>query len=140
MERMKETRVLLSSSDLHSRGDDDAPQIAVGSASPCTHKASEDDAVENSPGVRRELAMGIGSFPGWHKGVHQKKTETHRKIIRGSRKAYRELERFNHNGEKELQTRHGPRIKLRHQAKVWTMQWKLAGSSLGLYRRYREDC
>ncbi|RWW03343.1 hypothetical protein GW17_00033503 [Ensete ventricosum] len=36
--------------------------------------------------------MGIGSLPGWHKGVHKKKTETHRKIIRGSRKACRELE------------------------------------------------
>ncbi|RZS26200.1 hypothetical protein BHM03_00059505 [Ensete ventricosum] len=27
------------------------------------------DAVGNSPGVHRELAEGIGSFPGWRKGV-----------------------------------------------------------------------
>ncbi|RRT79498.1 hypothetical protein B296_00002618 [Ensete ventricosum] len=46
--------------------------------------------VGNSPGVRRELAKGIGSLLGWRKGVCQKKTETHRKIIRVSRKACRE--------------------------------------------------
>ncbi|RWW40805.1 hypothetical protein BHE74_00053743 [Ensete ventricosum] len=45
------------------------------------------DTVGNSPGVRRELTEGIRSLPGWHKGVHQKKIETHRKIIGGSRKA-----------------------------------------------------
>ncbi|RWV87419.1 hypothetical protein GW17_00050583 [Ensete ventricosum] len=44
------------------------------------------DAVGNSLGVRRELAEGIGSLLGWHKGVHQKKIETRRKIVRGSRK------------------------------------------------------
>ncbi|RWV83112.1 hypothetical protein GW17_00055325 [Ensete ventricosum] len=33
----------------------------------------------------RKLAEGIGSLPGWRKGVRQKKTETHRKIIGGSR-------------------------------------------------------
>ncbi|RRT51231.1 hypothetical protein B296_00003604 [Ensete ventricosum] len=38
----------------------------------------------------------IGSLLGWHKGVRWKKTETHRKIIGGSRKAYRELGRFGH--------------------------------------------
>ncbi|RRT40789.1 hypothetical protein B296_00047678 [Ensete ventricosum] len=75
---------------------------------------SEDDAVGNSLGVRREFAEGIGSLPGWRK--------------------------FNHDGEKELQTRPGPKIKLRHQAKVWTMRWELAGTSLGLHRRYRGDC
>ncbi|RWW47937.1 hypothetical protein BHE74_00046034 [Ensete ventricosum] len=48
--------------------------------------------------------------------------------------------KFNHDGEKELQIRHGPRIKLRHRAKDWTMRWELVGSSLGLHRRYREDC
>ncbi|RRT62479.1 hypothetical protein B296_00009351 [Ensete ventricosum] len=48
------------------------------------------DAIGNSPGVRWELAEGIGSLLGWHKGVRQKKTETHRKIIEGSRKACRE--------------------------------------------------
>ncbi|RRT61139.1 hypothetical protein B296_00022494 [Ensete ventricosum] len=31
----------------------------------------------------------------------------------------------------ELPTRHGPRIKLRHRAKDWTMRWELVGSSLG---------
>ncbi|RWW65062.1 hypothetical protein BHE74_00027656 [Ensete ventricosum] len=44
------------------------------------------DVVGNSPGVRRELAEGIGSLPGWRKGVYQKKIETHRKIIEGSQK------------------------------------------------------
>ncbi|RRT42892.1 hypothetical protein B296_00038999, partial [Ensete ventricosum] len=46
--------------------------------------------VGNSSGVRRELTEGIGSLLGWRKGVHQKKIETHRKIIAGSRKACRE--------------------------------------------------
>ncbi|RWW43150.1 hypothetical protein BHE74_00051216 [Ensete ventricosum] len=45
------------------------------------------DAVRNSPGVRRELTEGIESLLEWCKGVRQKKTETHRKIIGGSRKA-----------------------------------------------------
>ncbi|RRT70057.1 hypothetical protein B296_00000602 [Ensete ventricosum] len=49
------------------------------------------DAVGNSPGVHRKLVEGIGSLPGWHKGVRQKKIETHRKIIGGSRKAYQEF-------------------------------------------------
>ncbi|RRT41956.1 hypothetical protein B296_00054154 [Ensete ventricosum] len=48
------------------------------------------DTVGNSPGVRWELADGIESLPGWRKGVRQKKTETHRKIVEGSRKACRE--------------------------------------------------
>ncbi|RWV86907.1 hypothetical protein GW17_00051148 [Ensete ventricosum] len=52
-----------------------------------------DDAIGNSPGVPRELIEGIGSLPGWRKGVHQKKTETHRKIVGGSRKACWELRR-----------------------------------------------
>ncbi|RRT34511.1 hypothetical protein B296_00026908 [Ensete ventricosum] len=42
--------------------------------------------VGNSPGVHRELTEGIGSLPGWCKGVRHK-------IIEGSRKAYRELGR-----------------------------------------------
>ncbi|RWW38270.1 hypothetical protein BHE74_00056511 [Ensete ventricosum] len=67
--------------------------------------------VGNSLGVRRELAKGIGSLPGWRKGVHRRKTETHRKIIG------------------ELQIRHGPKIKLRHQTKDWTIRWELARSS-----------
>ncbi|RWV82088.1 hypothetical protein GW17_00056442, partial [Ensete ventricosum] len=49
-----------------------------------------DDVVRNSPGVRRKLAEGIGSLPGWRKGVCQKKIETHRKIVKDSRNAYRE--------------------------------------------------
>ncbi|RWV98400.1 hypothetical protein GW17_00038759 [Ensete ventricosum] len=52
-----------------------------------------DDAVRNSPGVRRELTEGIGSLPGWRKGIHQKKIETRRKIFGGSRKACRKLGR-----------------------------------------------
>ncbi|RZS26622.1 hypothetical protein BHM03_00059980 [Ensete ventricosum] len=39
------------------------------------------DAVENSLEVHQELAEGIGSLLGWHKGVRQKKTETRQKII-----------------------------------------------------------
>ncbi|RWW06541.1 hypothetical protein GW17_00030125 [Ensete ventricosum] len=34
------------------------------------------------------------------------------------------------DNEKELQIRHEPRIKLRHQVKDWTMRWELARSSL----------
>ncbi|RWV78909.1 hypothetical protein GW17_00060039 [Ensete ventricosum] len=52
------------------------------------------DPVGNSLGVHRELVEGIGSLPEWCKGVRQKKTETRRKIVRGSRKAYREYFRW----------------------------------------------
>ncbi|RZR71835.1 hypothetical protein BHM03_00007749 [Ensete ventricosum] len=38
----------------------------------------------------RELTEGIGSLLGWRKGVHQKKIETRRKIVKGSRKACQE--------------------------------------------------
>ncbi|RWW73833.1 hypothetical protein BHE74_00018250 [Ensete ventricosum] len=48
------------------------------------------DPVGNSLGVHRELVEGIGSLPEWCKGVRQKKIETRRKIVRGSRKAYRD--------------------------------------------------
>ncbi|RWW77640.1 hypothetical protein BHE74_00014199 [Ensete ventricosum] len=48
------------------------------------------DAFANSPGVCRKLVEGIGSLSGWRKRVHQKKTETHWKIIEGSRKDCRE--------------------------------------------------
>ncbi|RZS14428.1 hypothetical protein BHM03_00046126, partial [Ensete ventricosum] len=41
------------------------------------------DAVGNSPGVHRELTEGIRNLPGWCKGVHRKKIETHRKIVGG---------------------------------------------------------
>ncbi|RRT75901.1 hypothetical protein B296_00020459 [Ensete ventricosum] len=49
--------------------------------------------VGKSPRVRQELAEGIGSLPGWCKGVHRKKIEICQKIIGGSRKACRELGR-----------------------------------------------
>ncbi|RRT37215.1 hypothetical protein B296_00024264 [Ensete ventricosum] len=84
-----------------------------------------DDVVGNSPGVYRELAKGIESLLGWRKGVRRKKIETRRKITE-----------FNHDGEKELQIRHGPRIKFKHWGKVWTMWWELIGSSLGLCQRH----
>ncbi|RWV86851.1 hypothetical protein GW17_00051212 [Ensete ventricosum] len=66
--------------------------------------------IENSLGVRQEFAEGIGSLLGWRKG---------------------ELAscRFNHDDEKELQIRHGPKIKLRHRAKVRTIRWELVESS-----------
>ncbi|RRT32050.1 hypothetical protein B296_00030169 [Ensete ventricosum] len=60
------------------------------------------NAVRNSPGVCRKLVEGIESLPGWHKGVHQKKTETHRKIVKDSRKCLSGI-----------------------------MRWDLVGSSLG---------
>ncbi|RWV79728.1 hypothetical protein GW17_00059087 [Ensete ventricosum] len=41
------------------------------------------DVFGNSSGVCRKLTEGIGSLPGWRKGVRQKKTETWQKIIRG---------------------------------------------------------
>ncbi|RRT41391.1 hypothetical protein B296_00057871, partial [Ensete ventricosum] len=53
---------------------------------------NEDDAVRNSPRVHREFDEGVGNLPGWHKGVHRKKTKTHRKIVGGSQKACQELE------------------------------------------------
>ncbi|RZS29255.1 hypothetical protein BHM03_00062978 [Ensete ventricosum] len=44
------------------------------------------DAVGNSLRVCRELTEGIESLLGWRKGVCQKKTKTHRKIIGDSSK------------------------------------------------------
>ncbi|RWW46339.1 hypothetical protein BHE74_00047738 [Ensete ventricosum] len=67
------------------------------------------DAVGNTPGVHQELAKGIGSLLGWRKGVRQKKTETHRKIVRGSRKACRET---NYDKAMELQPDDEPRSSL----------------------------
>ncbi|RWW03169.1 hypothetical protein GW17_00033691 [Ensete ventricosum] len=52
------------------------------------------DAFGNSPGVCRKLAEGIGSLPGWRKGVRQKKTETHQKIIGGSNDAMGSRRKF----------------------------------------------
>ncbi|RWV81497.1 hypothetical protein GW17_00057080 [Ensete ventricosum] len=49
------------------------------------------DAFGNSPGVCRKLVESIGSLLGWRNGVRQKKIETRRKIIEGSRKACREI-------------------------------------------------
>ncbi|RWW44215.1 hypothetical protein BHE74_00050047 [Ensete ventricosum] len=69
------------------------PQADLAKRSAIASGRSENDAVGNSPRVHRELAKGIGSLPGWPKGVRWKKTETHRKIIGGSRKACRELGR-----------------------------------------------
>ncbi|RWV95488.1 hypothetical protein GW17_00041883 [Ensete ventricosum] len=63
------------------------------------------DAVGNSPGVHRELAEGIGSLLGWHKGVRQKKTETRQKIIGGGRKAYREKFAGNTSGDHRKKTK-----------------------------------
>ncbi|RRT63578.1 hypothetical protein B296_00015868 [Ensete ventricosum] len=60
---------------------------------------SEDDAVRNSLGVRRELFESIGSLPRWRKGVRRKKTETPQKItgvaekLAWSWEAYREFAR-----------------------------------------------
>ncbi|RZS23365.1 hypothetical protein BHM03_00056283, partial [Ensete ventricosum] len=71
---------------------------------------SKDDAVGNLPGVRRELAEGIGSLPGWRKGVHRKKIETHRNIVRGSRNAYREFSNGYTVGELRL---------YRHRLSFW---------------------
>ncbi|RRT44762.1 hypothetical protein B296_00038187 [Ensete ventricosum] len=48
------------------------------------------DAVGNSSRVCRELTEGIGSLPGWRKGVRQKKIESRQKIVGGSRKVCRE--------------------------------------------------
>ncbi|RRT55625.1 hypothetical protein B296_00047846 [Ensete ventricosum] len=48
------------------------------------------DAFGNSPGVCRKLIEGIEGLSGWHKRVHQKKTETRQKIVDGSRKACRD--------------------------------------------------
>ncbi|RWW18529.1 hypothetical protein GW17_00017483 [Ensete ventricosum] len=50
------------------------------------------DAFGNSPGVCWKLDEGIGSLPGWRMGVCQKKIETSRKIVGGSRKACRDLD------------------------------------------------
>ncbi|RZS09521.1 hypothetical protein BHM03_00040600 [Ensete ventricosum] len=67
-------------------------RLAAGNAGGCritgASSRSEDDAVGSSPGVRRELTEDIGSLPRWRKEVHRKKTETRRKIVGGSRKAY----------------------------------------------------
>ncbi|RWW77027.1 hypothetical protein BHE74_00014837 [Ensete ventricosum] len=48
------------------------------------------DAFWNSSGMYRKLIVGIWSLPGWRKGVRQKMIETRRKIVGGSRKAYRD--------------------------------------------------
>ncbi|RWW75587.1 hypothetical protein BHE74_00016382 [Ensete ventricosum] len=66
--------------------------IRIGDGQVHTSGRGSDDVDGNSPGVRQELAEGIGSLPGWRKGVRRKKTETRRKIIWGSRKACREFE------------------------------------------------
>ncbi|RRT36650.1 hypothetical protein B296_00046195 [Ensete ventricosum] len=85
--------------------------IRIGQSQVQASGRGSDDAVGNSPRVRRELAEGMGNLPGWHKRVRQKKTKTHQKIVGGSRKAYRELGRY--------------------RAKDWMMRRELVGSSLG---------
>ncbi|RWW10672.1 hypothetical protein GW17_00025775 [Ensete ventricosum] len=60
------------------------------------------DAFGNSSGVCRKLAEGIGSLPGWRKGVRQKKIETRRKIIGGLTMA----------GSMKLQPDDGPKYSL----------------------------
>ncbi|RWV81056.1 hypothetical protein GW17_00057564 [Ensete ventricosum] len=52
------------------------------------------DAVGNSLGVHWEFAEGIGSLLGWRKGVCQKKIETYRKIVGGSRKACQDQDQW----------------------------------------------
>ncbi|RWW13747.1 hypothetical protein GW17_00022530 [Ensete ventricosum] len=66
----------------------------IGQSQVQTSGRSENDAVGNSLGVRRELAESIGSLLRCRKGVCQKKIETCRKIVRGSQKACRGLGRF----------------------------------------------
>ncbi|RWV88367.1 hypothetical protein GW17_00049551 [Ensete ventricosum] len=65
--------------------------------------------VGNSPGVHRELTEGIGSLPGWRKGVRQKKTETHQKIIEVVEKLAWRLTMI---GAMELQPNDEPRSSL----------------------------
>ncbi|RZS02408.1 hypothetical protein BHM03_00032457 [Ensete ventricosum] len=79
-------------------------RLVAGEAGGCS-----DDAVGNSPRVRRELAEGIGSLPGRRKGVRRKKSETRRKIVEGSRKACRES---NYDRAIEIQSDDGPRLSL----------------------------
>ncbi|RWW42141.1 hypothetical protein BHE74_00052326 [Ensete ventricosum] len=100
------------------------------------------DTVENSPGVRWELADGIESLPGWRKGVRQKKTETHRKIFEG----------LTMTGAMKLQPDDGPRsslgivpgfgrcsgISLEFARRFAEWIGKLAGNTLGDRRKKTE--
>ncbi|RZR82845.1 hypothetical protein BHM03_00009373 [Ensete ventricosum] len=70
-----------------------------------------DDAVGNLLGVFWELVEGVGSLPGWCKGVQQKKTKTYWKIIKGSQKACRDLGRFTEGIEKLTGNTSGDRRK-----------------------------
>ncbi|RWW26886.1 hypothetical protein GW17_00008713 [Ensete ventricosum] len=98
--------------------------------SPCLH-------LEQSK-VCRELAKGIGSLPGWHKGVRRKKTKTRQRLSGVA-------ERLAGSWEGLEVDVYGPRIKLRHQAKVLDdtvkvrqtfarTSPKLSGRSLGTCR------
>ncbi|RWW42143.1 hypothetical protein BHE74_00052321 [Ensete ventricosum] len=98
------------------------------------------DAVGNSPGVRRELAKGIGNLLGWRKGVREKKTETQWKIVGGSLKACLES---NYDKSMELQPGDGPRSSLGIGPGLDDADFaesllgdspKGSGSSLGTYR------
>ncbi|RWW74584.1 hypothetical protein BHE74_00017474 [Ensete ventricosum] len=65
----------------------------VSAVSQRSHPRTNDDRNHRLT-VKKKLAKGIRSLAGWCKGVRQKKTETCRKIVGGSRKAYQELGRF----------------------------------------------
>ncbi|RWW44173.1 hypothetical protein BHE74_00050094 [Ensete ventricosum] len=89
------------------------------------------DTVGNSPGVRRELVEGIGSLPGWRKGVRQKKTVTHQNIVRGRRKACRETNYDRSNG---VTTDDGPRSNLSLRSRFG----RCSGISSEFARRFAE--
>ncbi|RWW01762.1 hypothetical protein GW17_00035181 [Ensete ventricosum] len=99
------------------------------------------DAVGNLLGVRRELTEGIESLLGWRKGVRKKKTETHRKIIGGSRKAYRDLPGWR-EGVHQKKTKTHRKI-VEGSRKVYRDSLgdssKGSGSSLGTYGRSSEE-
>ncbi|RWW55272.1 hypothetical protein BHE74_00038102 [Ensete ventricosum] len=67
--------------------------VKIQTGKPLASGRSEDNAVGNSLRVCWELAEGIGSLPELRKRVRQKKTETRRKIVGGSRNACQKLER-----------------------------------------------
>ncbi|RWV89180.1 hypothetical protein GW17_00048686 [Ensete ventricosum] len=76
-----------------------------------THDAKTGDWPSwNTIGVPSSKCVeGIGSLPGWRKGVRQKKTVTRQKIVKGRRKACRETNYDRSNG---VTTDDGPRSNL----------------------------
>ncbi|RWV81079.1 hypothetical protein GW17_00057536 [Ensete ventricosum] len=95
------------------------------------------DAITNSPGVRRELAEGIRSLPGWRKGVRQKKTETHRKIVEGSRKACRDYNQMMGQDQAWASGRGSDDVVGSHRSSLGDSP-KGSGSSLGTRREITE--